>query len=102
MKQGKSQEALSTYDEAGEYAPDWRQFKDAREAAAKHKSEFGWREADIRDRQQRVTKRPSAGWFQSTVADRPGPVAGSSGYTAQERTRRSDESPSNSLVLNDK
>jgi hypothetical protein len=47
VNQGESQEALSTYYEAGEYAPDWRQLKDAREAAAKHKSEFGRREADI-------------------------------------------------------
>jgi antitoxin component YwqK of YwqJK toxin-antitoxin module len=55
VKQGKPQGALSTYYEPGECAPEWRQVKDAREAAAKHKSEFGRREADIRGGQQRVS-----------------------------------------------
>ena len=58
MKQGHNKEALTKFDEALKYAPNWKQLKEAREAAAKHKSEFGRREADIGDRQQRVNKRP--------------------------------------------
>ncbi|MGC2462013.1 MAG: hypothetical protein WA446_13740 [Steroidobacteraceae bacterium] len=35
LKQGKTQEALAKDDEALKYAPNWKQLKDAREAAAK-------------------------------------------------------------------
>jgi tetratricopeptide (TPR) repeat protein len=38
VKQGKSKEALAKYDEALKYAPNWKQLKEAREAAAKQKS----------------------------------------------------------------
>jgi DNA-directed RNA polymerase specialized sigma24 family protein len=35
VKQGKNKEALERYDEALQYAPNWKQLKEAREAAAK-------------------------------------------------------------------
>jgi hypothetical protein len=35
MKQSQTKEALAKYDEALKYAPNWKQLKDAREAAAK-------------------------------------------------------------------
>jgi hypothetical protein len=35
VKQGKSNDALAKYAEALQYAPNWKQFKEAREAAAK-------------------------------------------------------------------
>jgi predicted negative regulator of RcsB-dependent stress response len=35
--QGKSKEALAKYEQALKYAPDWKQLKEAREAAAKQK-----------------------------------------------------------------
>jgi tetratricopeptide (TPR) repeat protein len=38
MKQGNAKEALVKYDEALKYAPNWKQLKEAREAAAKLKS----------------------------------------------------------------
>jgi predicted negative regulator of RcsB-dependent stress response len=37
-KQGKAKEALVKYDAALEYAPNWKQLKDARAALAKHRS----------------------------------------------------------------
>jgi tetratricopeptide (TPR) repeat protein len=37
LKQGNAREALAKYDEALEYAPNWTQLKEAREAAAKQK-----------------------------------------------------------------
>jgi predicted negative regulator of RcsB-dependent stress response len=38
VKQGKTKEALAKYDEALKYASNWKQLKEAREAAAKQKS----------------------------------------------------------------
>jgi hypothetical protein len=38
MKQNNAKEALIKYDEALGYAPNWKQLKDAREAAAKLKT----------------------------------------------------------------
>jgi hypothetical protein len=38
MKQGNAKEALAKYDEALKYAPNWKQLKEAREAAAKSKA----------------------------------------------------------------
>ena len=38
MKQGKTKDALDKYDEALKYAPNWKELKEAREAAAKQKS----------------------------------------------------------------
>ena len=38
MKQGHGKEARSKYDEALKYAPNWKQLKEAREAAAKLKT----------------------------------------------------------------
>jgi hypothetical protein len=38
VKQGKPKKALAKYVEALKYAPNWRQLKDAREAAAKQKT----------------------------------------------------------------
>jgi predicted negative regulator of RcsB-dependent stress response len=38
VKQGKRQDALAKYDEALRYTPNWKQLKDAREAAAKRKT----------------------------------------------------------------
>jgi predicted negative regulator of RcsB-dependent stress response len=38
VKQGKSKDALAKYDEALKYAPNWKQLKEARDAAAKQKS----------------------------------------------------------------
>ena len=38
VKQGHTKEALAKYDEALKYAPNWKQLKDAREAAAKQKN----------------------------------------------------------------
>jgi tetratricopeptide (TPR) repeat protein len=38
VKQGKTKEALLKYDEALKYAPNWKQLKEAREAAAKQNS----------------------------------------------------------------
>ena len=38
VKQGKTKEALAKYDEALKYAPNWKQLKEAREAAAKQKT----------------------------------------------------------------
>jgi hypothetical protein len=38
VKQGKPQKALAKYAEALKYAPNWRQLKEAREAAAKQKT----------------------------------------------------------------
>jgi tetratricopeptide (TPR) repeat protein len=38
LKQGNAREALAKYDEALEYAPNWPQLKEAREAAAKQKN----------------------------------------------------------------
>jgi len=35
VKQGKIKDALTKYDEALTYAPNWKQLQDAREAAAK-------------------------------------------------------------------
>jgi hypothetical protein len=35
VKQGKSNDALAKYEEALQYAPNWKQLKEAREAAAK-------------------------------------------------------------------
>ncbi|MGA2860981.1 MAG: hypothetical protein ACLQFF_14970 [Steroidobacteraceae bacterium] len=35
LKQGKIQEAMAKDDEALKYAPNWKQLKDTREAAAK-------------------------------------------------------------------
>jgi hypothetical protein len=35
MKQGKTQEAQSKYDDALKYAPNWKQLRDAREVVAK-------------------------------------------------------------------
>ena len=37
-KQGKTKEELAKYDEALKYAPNWKQLKDVREAAAKQKT----------------------------------------------------------------
>jgi len=37
-KKGKTKEALAKYDEALKYAPNWKQLKEAREAAAKRKT----------------------------------------------------------------
>jgi hypothetical protein len=37
-KQGKTKDSLVKYDEAIKYAPNWKQLKDARDAAAKQKS----------------------------------------------------------------
>ena len=36
VKQGKTKEALAKYNEALKYASNWKQLKEAREAAAKH------------------------------------------------------------------
>jgi hypothetical protein len=36
-KQGHAKEALAKYDAALKYAPNWKQLKEAREAAAKQK-----------------------------------------------------------------
>ena len=36
VKQGKTKEALAKCNEALKYAPNWKQIKEAREAAAKH------------------------------------------------------------------
>ena len=38
VKQGKIKDALAKYDEALKYAPNWKQLKDVREAAAKQKT----------------------------------------------------------------
>jgi tetratricopeptide (TPR) repeat protein len=38
VKQGRPEEALTKYDEALEYAPNWKELKEAREAAAKQKT----------------------------------------------------------------
>jgi predicted negative regulator of RcsB-dependent stress response len=38
VKMGNPKEALAKYDEALKYAPNWKQLKEAREAAAKQKS----------------------------------------------------------------
>ncbi len=38
VKMGSPKEALAKYDEALKYAPNWKQLKEAREAAAKQKS----------------------------------------------------------------
>jgi predicted negative regulator of RcsB-dependent stress response len=38
MKQGNIADALAKYDKALEYAPNWKQLKEARESAAKQKS----------------------------------------------------------------
>lgn len=38
MKQRKTKQAFAKYDEALKYAPNWKQLKEAREAAAKQKS----------------------------------------------------------------
>jgi hypothetical protein len=38
VKQGDTKEALAKYDAALKYAPNWKQLKEAREAAAKHKT----------------------------------------------------------------
>jgi hypothetical protein len=38
LKHGKTRDALAKYDEALKYAPNWKQLKDAREAAAKQRS----------------------------------------------------------------
>ena len=37
-KQGNRKEALAKYDEALKYAPNWKQFEEAREALAKLKT----------------------------------------------------------------
>ena len=38
VKQSKTKEAVAKYDEALNYAPNWKQLKEAREAAAKLKT----------------------------------------------------------------
>jgi hypothetical protein len=38
-KQGKLKDGLAKYDEGLKYAPNWKQLKEAREAAAKQKSD---------------------------------------------------------------
>ena len=38
VKQGRPEEALTKYDEALEYAPNWKELKEAREVVAKEKS----------------------------------------------------------------
>jgi len=38
MKQNQPKDALAKYDEALQYAPNWKQLKEAREAAAKLKT----------------------------------------------------------------
>jgi predicted negative regulator of RcsB-dependent stress response len=38
LKQRRTKEALAKYDAALEYAPNWKQLKEAREAAAKQKT----------------------------------------------------------------
>jgi hypothetical protein len=38
VKQGNTKEALVKYDEALKYAPNWNQFKEAREALAQQKN----------------------------------------------------------------
>jgi hypothetical protein len=38
VKQDKAKQALAKYDDALKYAPNWKQLKEAREAAAKQKS----------------------------------------------------------------
>jgi len=37
-KQGKAKDALAKYEEALKYAPNWKQLKEAREAASKQTS----------------------------------------------------------------
>ena len=54
VKQGQVKEVLTKYDEALKYAPNWKQLKEAREAAVKQKSLLDCCEADIHDRQLRV------------------------------------------------
>jgi predicted negative regulator of RcsB-dependent stress response len=39
VKQGKGREALAKYDEALRYAPNWKQLKEAREAAASRRAD---------------------------------------------------------------
>jgi hypothetical protein len=39
---GKTKEALAKYNEALKYTPNWKQLKEAREAAAKHADLFGF------------------------------------------------------------
>jgi predicted negative regulator of RcsB-dependent stress response len=36
VKQGHAKEALARYDEALKYAPNWKEFNEAREALTKH------------------------------------------------------------------
>jgi predicted negative regulator of RcsB-dependent stress response len=38
VKQGNMKDALAKYDEALKYAPNWKQLKEAREAAARQKA----------------------------------------------------------------
>jgi hypothetical protein len=38
VKQGKTRDALAKYDEALKYAPNWKELKQAREAAPKQSS----------------------------------------------------------------
>jgi hypothetical protein len=38
VKQGHTKEAITKYDEGLKYAPNWKQLKEAREAAAKLKT----------------------------------------------------------------
>jgi predicted negative regulator of RcsB-dependent stress response len=38
LKQGKTREALRKYDDALKYAPNWKELKEARRAAAKQKT----------------------------------------------------------------
>jgi hypothetical protein len=53
-KQGHRQEALAKYDAALKYAPNWKQLKEARAAAAKQKTQVELPEADAREGQQGV------------------------------------------------
>ena len=56
LKQGNTKEALAKYDEALKYAPNRKELKEAREAAAKSANQFGFPIAAGRHRRFRALR----------------------------------------------